>query len=70
MSDTSANCNNHFYFYFYLFFLNKDRRGGEPTTMVITCDPKGQAGTFIGNLVIVLPEDNSKICYKITANVF
>ena len=47
-----------------------DRRGGEPTMMTITCDPKGQSGTFIGNLVINLPEDNSKICYKITANVF
>jgi len=47
-----------------------DRRGGEVTPMTIHCDPKGQAGTFTGTLVIVLPEDNSKICYKITANVF
>lgn len=42
-----------------------DRRGGEPTEMVITCDPRGQAGAFGGNLVINLPEDNSKICYKV-----
>ena len=42
-----------------------DRRGGEPTEMVITCDPRGQAGTFSGDLVINLPEDNSKICYKV-----
>mmetsp|Transcript_29094 Transcript_29094/g.35442 ORF Transcript_29094/g.35442 Transcript_29094/m.35442 type:complete len:227 (-) Transcript_29094:70-750(-) len=47
-----------------------DRRGGEPTELQVLCEPKGQAGTFEGNLVINLPEDNSKICYKITANVF
>ena len=47
-----------------------DRRGGEPTEMEILCNPGGQAGTFTGDLVINLPEDNSKICYKITANVF
>lgn len=47
-----------------------DRRGGETTPMTIHCDPQGQAGTFTGNLVINLPEDNSKICYKVTANVF
>jgi len=47
-----------------------DRRGGEPSMMTVFCDPKGQSGTFEGNLVINLPEDNSKICYKITANVF
>jgi len=47
-----------------------DRRGGEPTELKITCEPKGQAGLFEGNLVINLPEDNSKICYKIVANVF
>lgn len=42
-----------------------DRRGGEPTELTITCDPRGQAGTFSGDLVINLPEDNSKICYKV-----
>lgn len=42
-----------------------DRRGGEPTELIVTCDPRGQAGTFSGTLVINLPEDNSKICYKI-----
>lgn len=47
-----------------------DRRGGEPTELVVTCTPGGQAGSFVGNLVINLPEDNSKICYKITATSF
>lgn len=42
-----------------------DRRGGEPTELIITCDPRGQAGTWSGDLVINLPEDNSKICYKL-----
>jgi hypothetical protein len=47
-----------------------DRRGGETSPFTIKCDPRGQAGTFEGTLVINLPEDNSKICYKITANCF
>jgi hypothetical protein len=47
-----------------------DRRGGEITELVVTCDPKGQAGEFRGDLVINLPEDNSKICYKVTAACF
>lgn len=47
-----------------------DRRGGEKSRLTIRCEPNGQAGTFVGNLVINLPEDNSKICYKITANCF
>lgn len=47
-----------------------DRRGGEPTELEVKCNPSGKAGTFVGNLVINLPEDNSKICYKITATSF
>lgn len=47
-----------------------DRRGGEPTELEVRCNPQGRAGTFTGNLVINLPEDNSKICYKITATSF
>lgn len=47
-----------------------DRRGGEPTMMKVRCEPNGKAGEFVGNLVINLPEDNSKICYKITASCF
>lgn len=47
-----------------------DRRGGEPTELEVRCNPQGRAGTFVGNLVINLPEDNSKICYKITATSF
>ena len=47
-----------------------DRRGDHPTELEIECEPAGNAGTFVGNLVIHLPEDNSKICYKITAASF
>lgn len=47
-----------------------DRRGGEPSPLTIRCDPNGQAGTFNGDLVINLPEDNSKICFKVTATSF
>lgn len=44
-----------------------DRRGGETTLLDITCTPNGIAGNLEGDLVINLPEDNSKICFKITA---
>jgi hypothetical protein len=44
-----------------------DRRGGEPTMLEIVCMPNGVGGELTGDLVINLPEDNSKICYKITA---
>ena len=47
-----------------------DRRGGEPTELEVRCQPAGKAGTFEGNLVINLLEDNSKICYKIIATSF
>lgn len=47
-----------------------DRRGGVPTEFTVTCEPQGKAGTFIGDLVIVLPEDNSKICYKVSVTSF
>ena len=47
-----------------------DRRGGDITELVVTCQPNGKAGSFVGQLVINLPEDNSKICYKITAVCF
>eukprot|EP00573_Skeletonema_grethae_P011631 CAMPEP_0201696034 /NCGR_PEP_ID=MMETSP0578-20130828/7820_1 /ASSEMBLY_ACC=CAM_ASM_000663 /TAXON_ID=267565 /ORGANISM="Skeletonema grethea, Strain CCMP 1804" /LENGTH=305 /DNA_ID=CAMNT_0048181973 /DNA_START=50 /DNA_END=967 /DNA_ORIENTATION=+ len=47
-----------------------DRRGGETTDLVISCNPGGKSGVWKGNLVINLPEDNSKICYVVTANVF
>ena len=47
-----------------------DRRGGESTFLEIKCQPGGQAGEFKGDLVINLPEDNSKICYKVTAKSF
>jgi hypothetical protein len=44
-----------------------DRRGGEMSNFDITCDPRGQAGNLEGNLVINLPEDNSKITYHVSA---
>ena len=47
-----------------------DRRGGEPSMMEIECRPSGQAGELVGDLVINLPEDNSKICYKVTCTSF
>jgi hypothetical protein len=47
-----------------------DRRGGESTFLVISCEPGGQAGTFTGDLVINLPEDNSKLTYKISCTSF
>merc|ERR1711865_886390 len=45
-----------------------DRKKGEPTIMQINCAPNGASGTLTGDLVINLPEDNSKICYKVTVN--
>ena len=50
--------------------LRKHRRRGDPTEPEIKFEPAGKAGTFVGNLVINLPEDNSKICYKTTAAPF
>jgi hypothetical protein len=45
-----------------------DRRGGEPTMLKIICTPNGRGGQLTGTLVVNLPEDNSKICYKVIAN--
>lgn len=47
-----------------------DRRGGESTFLTVSCQPNGQAGLFEGDLVINLPEDNSKLSYKISCNAF
>ena len=44
-----------------------DRRGGEPSVLTVKVEPQGASGDLVGNLVVNLPEDNSKICYKITA---
>jgi len=43
------------------------KRGGENTLLDILCTPNGMAGDLTGDLVVNLPEDNSKICFKITA---
>ena len=42
-----------------------DRRGGETSPMAVICTPAGASGELVGALVINLPDDNSKICYKI-----
>ncbi|GFH43816.1 hypothetical protein CTEN210_00289 [Chaetoceros tenuissimus] len=47
-----------------------DRRGGESTFMTIACNPAGQAGTFTGDLVVNLPEDMSKLSYKVSVVSF
>jgi len=43
-----------------------ERRGGEPSLLVITCQPRGASGVLEGDLVINLPEDESSICYKVS----
>mmetsp|Transcript_21815 Transcript_21815/g.51747 ORF Transcript_21815/g.51747 Transcript_21815/m.51747 type:complete len:230 (+) Transcript_21815:212-901(+) len=43
-----------------------DRRSGEPTAMEIICDPNGASGALTGDLVINLPDDNSKLSYKVS----
>jgi len=45
-----------------------DRRKGDPTVMEISCTPDGTGGALTGDLVINLPDDNSKLSYKVTAN--
>lgn len=47
-----------------------DRRGGESTFLTISCTPNGQAGTLTGDLVVNLPEDMSKLTYKISITSF
>jgi hypothetical protein len=47
-----------------------DRRGGESTFLTVSCIPNGQAGTFSGDLVVNLPEDMSKLTYKISVTSF
>lgn len=47
-----------------------DRRGGENTYLTIQCQPNGQAGTFDGDLVVNLPEDMSKLSYKVSVKSF
>lgn len=47
-----------------------DRRGGESTFLQVACEPNGQAGTFTGDLVVNLPEDMSKLSYKISVTSF
>lgn len=39
-----------------------DRRGGEMTYLTLRCEPRGQSGNLEGDLVLNMPEDNSKIC--------
>ena len=48
-----------------------DRRGGEITSLQIFCDPRGQemSGVWEGYLVVNVPEDESQLTYKVTANL-
>jgi len=43
-----------------------DRRKGDPTALEIVCIPNGAGGSLTGDLVINLPDDNSKLSYKVT----
>lgn len=45
-----------------------DRRQGEPTIMEISCIPDGAGGVLTGDLVVNLPDDNSKLSFKVTVN--
>ena len=47
-----------------------DRRGGEPTILKVKIEPQGASGDLTGTLVVNLPEDNSKLCYKINVKSF
>lgn len=42
-----------------------DRRGGEPTTLKVTC-ATSQPGVFVGTLCMVLPDDDEQFTYKVT----
>jgi len=44
-----------------------DRRGGEISHFQVQCDPRGASGELKGTLVIILTEENEKLCYGITA---
>jgi hypothetical protein len=45
-----------------------DRRQGDPTALEISCIPNGAGGVLTGDLVVNLPDDNSKLSYKVTVN--
>jgi hypothetical protein len=47
-----------------------DRRGGEETVIEVSCVPGGKSGVFAGDLVMVLPEENEKLTYKIEVTAF
>ena len=47
-----------------------DRRGGQPTVLKVKVVPEGASGDLTGNLVVNLPEDNSKLCYRINVKSF
>ena len=43
------------------------RRGGEPTSITLKCDPNGAAGTYEAFLCFILPEEKDfSTFYKIT----
>lgn len=44
-----------------------ERRGGDPTKVVVTCNPKGASGELVGYLCFILPEEKAfSTYYKIT----
>lgn len=47
------------------------KRGGQSTFLEVMCDPRGGdlSGTWEGMLVVNIPEDGSKLTYKVIANV-
>ena len=49
----------------------QERRKGPPTTVTVTCNPKGKTGQLVGHLCFILPEEKAfSTYYKITAKSF
>lgn len=49
-----------------------DHRGGESTFLEIICDPRGKLSNenvWEGTMVVNIPEDGSKLTYKLKANI-
>jgi len=46
-----------------------ERRNGPPTTVTVTCNPKGASGALVGYLCFILPEERDfSTFYKVTCN--
>eukprot|EP00965_Chrysotila_dentata_P067878 2245278-Pleurochrysis_carterae.AAC.1 len=45
-----------------------ERRNGPPTTVTVSCNPNGRAGTYVGYLCFILPEEKVIACiYRLAA---